>query len=262
MQQSKAGPCRTGPVGAILHRADSQYLEGGSFFPGGQPPVWGLCRQDRGKHIFSRGQHDRRVTCGLVVPNKLTLDFDQFCVVVAAQSLDGGNRHSRDRFGVTGGLVGSARQTGGEGADDGKADYVGYLSRSNGGGLVGLRAKTVEVVLNAEQAPGPSQRDRPTNVDQVVCSRIGSEAQQAADGRHRKVKGVFGPRFLHRYLRAIGKEQVDASHLQLVVEHRGLVAAKFYPGVDQTVVVHSLFFDGVGCEVAIAHCQIQTDVLS
>ena len=69
-------------------------------------------------------------------------------------------------------------------------------------------------------------------------------------------KGCYRPGFLNCHLRAIGKEQVNASHLQLVIEQRGLVAANFYFGVDQTVIIRSHFFDGAGCDGAIAQSQI------
>jgi hypothetical protein len=88
------------------------------------------------------------------------------------------------------------------------------------------------------------------------CEAESGVKQQAADRRHRQRKGVFGPRFLNCHLGATGKEQVNPSHLQLVVEQRCVVAAKLYLGVDQIVIIHSLLLDGVGCDGAIAQSQI------
>ena len=73
----------------------------------------------------------------------------------------------------------------------------------------------------------------------------------------------MGRRRLHYcYPGSIRKEQIRASHRALVVEQRGLVAAKLYFGVDQTVIIRSGFLDRGRHYRAVAQSQIQIDVFS
>src|SRR5664279_1105651 len=164
--------------------------------PGKQSAASSIFGEDCGENELAGTQHEREVTRRTILPDQLSLDLDQFPIVISAKSLLDANWCDAWGGVPLRNAKGSILKGGFEVADGWEADDIHNLTDLDVIELRPLHAEAVVELLYAQHAARPVERYRAQNVRAVTQDHPWGEPQQLSNWNCRHGVGIR-PGWLH-----------------------------------------------------------------
>src|SRR5271168_594156 len=211
-----AGGCA---AGVELHGADARQLQIAAGPPFGE--LVGISRQDGRENDAGGGHHESGIAGRAVDVDELRANLHYVGIVLALHGLRSGEDEWGDgRAGLQrlkdslleGGRVSSR--------GGGKANDVDLLAESQGPFLRSRGTEPAEIIMNAQQVPGPVEGDAALHMNAMKELSSGVKAQQFVDAANRESEGIGRGRIFDLQGGQRRQEKAHAHELSILGDER------------------------------------------
>src|ERR1039457_1844696 len=114
--------------------------------------------------------------------------------------------------------------------------------------------------MNAQRLANPLQGHTAANMHPMESGDICGELQQMIDRSYRQCEGIGQRGFRYLHFGEGCKEEANSRHLAILREKGGGISVNPHLGVNQEVIIRSLFLNRRGADHAVSHREVDDHV--